>query len=156
MGADGDSPELILAATAALIRREGVGAATYARIAQESGLRERVVRRHFGDLDELRQQVLSVPDFSDVAHLIAEAAAASDAPVQPLALFVEAGHRLYASAAANWSPADLEVLVRAAGNPELRRVAAERIADRVRNAQTVVEQGPRSRARCTPACMPTP
>jgi L-amino acid N-acyltransferase YncA/AcrR family transcriptional regulator len=140
MGADGDSPAVVLQATAQLIRCEGVAAATYERIAQESGLRERAVRKLFPDLEALRAQVLAVPDFSDVAHLIAEAAA-SQAPVQPLALFVEAGHRLYASASSNWSPSDLEALVRAAANPDLREVALERIDDRVRNAQSVIAKG---------------
>lgn len=129
----------IVDAAAQLISSEGIGAATYERLAKLSGVRERHVRKLFPDIDDLRREVLSIPQFSEVADLVARAAN-DPQPAAPFALLVEAAHRLYANAASSWADADLEALVRAKRNPELRDVAAERIGGRIANARAVIER----------------
>jgi GNAT superfamily N-acetyltransferase/AcrR family transcriptional regulator len=140
MAGEDDQRALVIAAATALIGREGLAAASYGRVAAESGVRERSVRKLFPELEALHQEVLRAPAFSEVAELVARAAH-TDEPVPSLSLLVEACHRLYANAASNWSHTDLEILVRAAGNSELQQVARERIAQRSDNAHTVIRRG---------------
>lgn len=137
---DEEARSRVVDAATELMTSEGIGAATYERLAKLAGVRERQIRRIFPELDELRREVLSVPQVSEVAELVARAAASQE-PLAPLALLVEAGHRLYANAASSWSVADLEALLRAKSNPELRDVAAERIHGRIANARTVIQRG---------------
>jgi hypothetical protein len=62
------------------------------------------VRKLFPDIGALRAHVLSIPQFSESANLVARAAASSE-PVNPLPMLVEVWHRLYAGAGNNWSGA---------------------------------------------------
>ena len=58
-----------------LMRREGTGATTLERVARDAGLRERALRRMFGDVEALRREVFALRPRSEVADLIAGAAA---------------------------------------------------------------------------------
>ncbi|MCU0302214.1 MAG: GNAT family N-acetyltransferase [Candidatus Nanopelagicales bacterium] len=135
--------EQAVAAAAEVMRREGIGATTLARAAAEAGLRERLLRREFGDDDGLRAAVLAGRPPSEVADLVARAAAAPDR-MPPLSVLVEAGHRLFAAPQQSWADGDLEAMVRARGNPELAELARERIATRTANARAVAEAAIRS------------
>jgi RimJ/RimL family protein N-acetyltransferase/DNA-binding transcriptional regulator YbjK len=129
--------ERVLAAAAEVMRREGIGATTVRRVAAECGVRERAVRRVFGDDEALRRAVLAGRPRSEAAELVARAAADPEA-LPPLSVLVEAGHRLFAAPQQSWADADLEALVRARGNPDLQQHARERIAERSGNAATLV------------------
>ncbi len=137
---DAELRQRAIEAAATLILREGIGAATHERVATEAGVRERQVRKWFPDIDDLRAHVLSIPQFSESADLVARAAASPE-PVNPLPMLVEVWHRLYAGAANNWSGADLELLVRASANEELRDLAREHIQQRTDNARKVIARG---------------
>ncbi len=125
----------MLAAAAELMRREGIGAATFPRVAKEAAVRERVVRGLFGDEEHLRADVLALRPASEVADLVAHAAHTSGTTL--LSVLIEAGHRLFVAPQQSWSDADLEALVRARANPELRELARARIAERVENIRLV-------------------
>ena len=115
---------------------------THERVALEAGIRERQVRKMFPDIDNLRASVLSIPQFSEAASIVAGFAASSD-PVNPLPMLVEVWHRLYAGAESNWSGADLELLVRAPANEELRELAQRQVQKRTENARQVIARGKR-------------
>ena len=140
MAGDGGLRQRAIDAAARVIRREGTGAATHQRVATEAGLRERLVRKLFPDIDALRAHVLSIPQFSESGNLVARAAASSE-PVNPLPMLVEVWHRLYAGAGNNWSGAALELLVRAPANEELRELAQKQIQKRTENARQVIARG---------------
>ena len=127
----------ILAAAAAVMGREGIGAVTLTRVAMEAGTPERVVSRLFGDEPRLHREVLADWPGSEVAAFVEEAARKPGA-IPALSVLVEAGHRLYAAPEQNWSRADLEALVRARGGAQMRDLARARIGDRIANAHSVV------------------
>ncbi|HEX6887195.1 MAG TPA: GNAT family N-acetyltransferase [Candidatus Nanopelagicales bacterium] len=139
MPGDEEQRASLLLAAATVMRREGIAAATLARAAKEAGLRDRTARKLYADDDALRRAVMAERPGSEVATFIADAAQQPDR-LPPLAVLVEAAHRLYAAPQQSWSGEDLEALVRARAAPELRDLAQERIAERTRNAAAVVAQ----------------
>jgi AcrR family transcriptional regulator/RimJ/RimL family protein N-acetyltransferase len=139
VASDEQQRDAVLVAAAAIMGREGIGAATLARVAKEAGIRERTVRRLFGDEDGLHRAVLADQPGSEVAAFVADAAS-HPGEMPPLAVLVEVGHRLYAAPQQSWSDADLEALVRARGDGPMRDLARERIGDRFANARAIVAQ----------------
>ena len=131
--------DAVLAAAATIMGREGIAATTLARVAREAGVRERTVRQLFGDEEGLHRAVLAGQPGSEVAEFVAEAAR-QPGRVPPLSVLVEAGHRIFAAPQQGWSDADLEALVRARGDVQMRDLARERIGDRTANAQAIVAQ----------------
>lgn len=136
---DEQQRDKVLVAAATIMGREGIAAATLARVAKEAGIRERTVRGLFGDADGLHRAVLAAQPDSEVA-LFVEDAARQPGQMPPLSVLVEAGHRLYAAPQQSWSDADLQALVHARGDAQLRDLARERIGVRSANAQAIVAQ----------------
>ncbi|HYN57792.1 MAG TPA: GNAT family N-acetyltransferase [Motilibacterales bacterium] len=129
----------MLVAAAGIMGREGIAAATLARVAKEAGIRERTVRQLFGDEDGLHRAALAGQPGSEVAAFVADAAR-QPGRMPPLSVLVEAGHRLYAAPQQSWSSTDLQALVGAGGDGQMRDLARERISGRSANAQALVAQ----------------
>jgi AcrR family transcriptional regulator/RimJ/RimL family protein N-acetyltransferase len=129
----------VLAAAAAIMGTEGIGAVTLARVADEAGIQERVVSRLFGDEAGMHQEVLADWPDSEVAAFV-EQSARNPGAMPPLSVLVGAGRRLYVEPEQSWSTADLEALVRASAEAQMRDLARARIGQRTANARSVLAQ----------------
>jgi AcrR family transcriptional regulator/RimJ/RimL family protein N-acetyltransferase len=133
----------IVSAAAELMRREGFSAVTLERTAKEAGVRERVARRLFGDLADLRAEMLDSTTDSDVVRVL-QRAAEDPAALPPLSVLVESAHRVLVAPRENWATADLEALARASDDPQVAELAHERLAPRVANVRTLVAHAART------------
>lgn len=133
----------IIRAASELFDADGFGATTVAAVGHRAGVPARTVRRLVGGTHELLVEVLAARGESDVAALVERAATSPDS-IPPLSVLVEAAHRMHTAPRSNWGSLELEVLARAADDPVLRAIGAERVARRSANARAVTEHSRQS------------
>ena len=138
MATDEQARERIVSAASELFATQGYGATTTAMVAKRAGVSARTVRRLVGGPHELLVAALAEHRRSEAADLVG-AAAGTPERNPPLSVLIEAAHRLFADPARSWDSLELEVLARAAEDPELRSLGADRIAQRSANARALTE-----------------
>jgi RimJ/RimL family protein N-acetyltransferase len=138
MAVDPREEQRVLAATAELVAERSIAAASRRAIARAAGVPLRVVRE-VGDsrLALLRQVVTALP-FPPVArHLKAQA----DHPAEPaLQALLRVAREALGDPAAAWDPIEVQALVTAPYDDELRAVVVDRLEQRWAAALQVLEQ----------------
>ena len=136
MATDEQTRKRIVSAASELFATQGYGATTTEMVAKRAGVSARTVRRLVGGAHELLEAALAEPRASEAADLVGEAAGTPERN-PPLSVLIEAAHLLFTDPGRSWDSLELEVLARAAEDPELRSLGTDRVAERTANARAV-------------------
>lgn len=139
MTSDADLRQPIIDAAALLFAENAYGGTTLSAVAKRAGTSPRVVRRLIGDRAQLFAAVIDAKLTSEAADRLA-AAAADPQATPPLAVLLQAAGQIFAAPERNWGLLELEVLMRARRDDDVRAAATARMSQRQRNMMAVVEQ----------------
>lgn len=138
MVVDPRDAQRVLAATADLVAERSIASASRRAIARAAGVPLRVVREVGGSRLALLRQVVTVLPFPPVArHLQAQA----EHPAEPaLQALLRVAREALGDPAAAWDPVEIQALVTAPYDDELRAVVVARLEQRWAAALQVLEQ----------------
>ncbi len=129
----------IIDAAAELFAENGHGGTTLSAVAKRAGTSPRAVRRLVGDRAQLFAAVIDARLTSEAAERLA-AAAADPQATPPLAVLLQAAARIFAAPERSWGLLELEVLMRAHRDDDVRTAVTARMRQRQRNMMAVIEQ----------------
>ena len=129
----------IVEVAAELFAEEGYGGTKLRTVAERAGVTPRTVRQLTGNRAELFAQVLATRPTSESALRVAAAAADPDA-APPVSVLVEVAGDTFAAPERSWNVVELEALVRARTDDEVRALETDRIRARKANLKEVTEQ----------------
>ena len=129
----------ILDVAAELFAENGYGGTRLQMVAGRAGVTTRTVRRLTGDLTQLFGEVITARLTSEAADRIA-AAATDPGTEPPLAVLIEAAGEIFAAPGRSWGLLEIEALLRAHRDDDIRALESARMDKRWANMKTVTEQ----------------
>ncbi|MFN8082431.1 MAG: GNAT family N-acetyltransferase [Kineosporiaceae bacterium] len=140
---DEDVRSLILDVAAQLFAERGYGGTRLPMVAERAGVSASTVKRLTGGRAELFAAVLAARVSSQAGDRLADAAGHPER-TPPMAVLLEAIGEIFAAPERSWSPVELEAILRAHHDADVRAPESERLRARWANVRTVVEQWRRS------------
>lgn len=129
----------IIDVAAQLFAENGHGGTTVSAVAKRAGTSPRVVRRLIGGRAQLFAAVIAPELTSEAADWLA-AAATDPQATPPLAVLLQAAGRIFAAPERSWGLLELEVLLRAHRDDDVRALVTARIRQRRMNMMAVFKQ----------------
>lgn len=129
----------IIEVAAELFAEKGYGGTKLRMVAARANVKPGKVRRLTGSRAQLFAAVLTAKLTSKSADLVAAAAANPEA-APPLSVLLEAAAEIFAAPERSWSALELEALIRAHRDDDVRALEAARVHKRWANMQTVLQQ----------------
>jgi AcrR family transcriptional regulator/RimJ/RimL family protein N-acetyltransferase len=133
----------IVDAAAELFAEHGYGGTRLRMVAERAGVTRLTVKRLTGGRPQLFAEVMAAKVTSEAADRVAAAAAAPDA-VPPLSVLLEAAAEIFADPERSWNVLELEALIQAHRDDEVRALESARVAKRWANMKALTEQTRRS------------
>ena len=139
MSNDDELRQRIVDVAAELFAQNGYGGTTLHMVAARAGVTSRVVTRLTGGRAQLLGQVITAKLTSEAADRLAAAAATPEAE-PPLAVLLEAAGQIFAAPERSWDVLELEALIRAHRDPDIRALESARVHQRWANTKAVTGQ----------------
>ena len=136
---DDELRQRILDAAAEVFAERGYGGTRLRMVAERAGSKPGVVRRLTGGRAQIFAEVMAAKVTSEAADRLA-AAAAEPQVSPPLAVLLEAAGEIFAAPERSWNVLELEALVRAHTDEEVRVPEASRVQKRWATVKTVFDQ----------------
>ena len=140
---DDELRQRIVDVAAELFTENGYGGTKLQMVAGRAGVTARTVTRLTGDRTRLFGQVVADKLTSEAADRLAAAAVAPEAE-PPLAVLLEAAGEIFAAPQRSWNVLELEALIRAHRDEDIRGLESARVHKRWANMTTVTEQARRA------------
>jgi AcrR family transcriptional regulator len=140
---DDELRQRIIDVAAELFAENGYGGTTLQMVAARAGITSRTVTRLTGGRTRLFAQVVGAKLTSEAADRLAAAAVAPEAE-PPLAVLLEAAGEIFAAPQRSWNVLELEALIRAHWDQNIRALESARVHTRWANMKRVTEQARRA------------
>ena len=140
---DDELRQRIVDVAAELFAQNGYGGTTLQMVGARAGVTSRTVTRLTGGRAQLFGQVVAAKLTSEAADRLAAAAVAPETE-PPLAVLLEAAGEIFAAPQRSWNALELEALVRAHRDEDIRALESARVNKRWANMKTVTEQARRA------------
>lgn len=140
---DEDIRSRIVDAAADLFAERGYGGTRLPLVAERAGVSAHTVKRLTGGRAELFASVLTARTSSQAADRLADAAGHPE-QTPPMAVLLGAIGEIFAAPERSWSPLELEAILRAHRDADVRALESERLRARWANVRTVTDQMRRS------------
>jgi AcrR family transcriptional regulator/RimJ/RimL family protein N-acetyltransferase len=140
---DDELRQRIVDVAAELFAENGYGGTKLQMVAARAGVTPRTVTRLTGGRTRLFGQVVAAKLTSEAADRLAAAAVAPEAE-PPLAVLLEAAGEIFAAPQRSWNVLELEALIRAHRDEDIRGLESARVHKRWANVKTVTEQARRA------------
>ena len=140
---DDELRQRIVDVAAELFAQNGYGGTKLQMVAARAGVTSRTVTRLTGDRTRLFGQVVAAKLTSEAADRLAAAAVAPEAE-PPLAVLLQAAGEIFAAPQRSWDVLELEALIRAHRDQDIRALESARVHKRWANMKTVTEQARRA------------
>lgn len=136
---DAELRQRIVDVAAELFAANGYGGTNLRTVAHRADVKPRAVKRLFGSRAQLFAEVMAARVTSLSADRVAAAAAHPEAE-PPLAVLLAAASEIFAAPERSWSALELEALLRAHRDDDVRAMESARVNKRWVNMRTVTEQ----------------
>jgi len=140
---DDELRQRIVDVAAELFAQIGYGGTTLQMVAARAGVTSRTVTRLTGGRTRLFGQVIAAKLTSEAADRLAAAAVAPEAE-PPLAVLLEAAGEIFTAPQRSWNVLELEALIRAHRDEDIRALESARVHKRWANMKTVTQQARRA------------
>ncbi|MEI8080730.1 MAG: GNAT family N-acetyltransferase [Actinomycetes bacterium] len=138
MTSDDEQRRRIIDAAAVLFAENGYGGTNVRMVAQRVGVTVHTVKRLTGGRAELFAEVMAAKVTSEAAERVAAAAADPNAE-PPLSVLLEAVAQIFAAPERSWNVLELEALINAQRDDDVRAVESARFLERWANMKAVTE-----------------
>ncbi|MEI6621714.1 MAG: GNAT family N-acetyltransferase [Actinomycetes bacterium] len=135
---DDEQRQRIIDAAAELFAENGYGGTNVRLVAQRAGVTVHTVKRLTSGKSELFAEVMAAKVTSDAADLVAAAVADPHAE-PPLAVMLEAVAQIFAAPERSWNALELEALISAHRDDDVRALESARFQERWANMKAVTE-----------------
>jgi RimJ/RimL family protein N-acetyltransferase len=135
---DDEIRQRIVDAAAELFAEHGYGGTRLRMVAERAGVTRLTVKRLTGGRADLFAEVMAAKATSEAADRLAAAAADPDA-APPLSVLLGAAAEIFADPERSWSALELEALIQAHRDDEVRALEAARVGKRWANMKTLTE-----------------
>ncbi|HEY5186329.1 MAG TPA: GNAT family N-acetyltransferase [Actinomycetes bacterium] len=139
MASDEELRQRIVDAAAEVFAERGYGGTRLRMVAERAEVKPSTVKRLTGGRAQIFAEVMAAKVTSEAADRLA-AAAAEPQVSPPLAVLLDAAGEIFAAPERSWNVLELEALVRAHTDEEVRVLAASRVGQRWATVKTVFEQ----------------
>ncbi len=143
MANDQETRQRIVDAAAELFAEHGYGGTRLRMVAERAGVTRLTVKRLTGGRPQLFAEVMAAKVTSDAADRVAAAAADPNAE-PPLSVLLQAAAEIFADPERSWNVLELEALIQAHRDDEVRALETARVRKRWANMKALTEQTRRS------------